>query len=460
MQESKIKDLTPILRNPNYFNNLNALENSSGNLQLSLRRSKSNFRNLALIAAHRGDTERPENNMKQLCCICMISINVLLIQGCGSPFYMGQHPSTWYRESASDIPQNIASLEKIAIRPSNIRPRLIVDRDHEGPTGDEVVLGTLAGIDFAGEMVSEDASGVLLLPIVLPLAMVAGAISGSMRAEIMEAQKESADQLLKFEHLPIPSEVMAEQVQSYFAEAPVIDSVLITAADPAPDDVDAIMTIEVQSLHIGITGHDASMTLTAVAELRGKDRSTISNRRVFNYTVKNTVTEWVVNDSERWNEFVNDAIHYFATRISEELFQKIRVRHVLRPIDTDTRTHTPMLAWELILLGGDNYADWEQPIEAEEARYTLEIYQADRLVYSANHIDGTRHTVQKPLPACTSFRWSVPPIYPMGNKTRAGNWMRERSFGLVIAETVPHVTLARNQRKHYPKFKTPCRAIK
>jgi hypothetical protein len=398
--------------------------------------------------------------MKQWCFIGMISISALLIQGCGSPFYMGQHPSTWYRESASDIPQNIASLEKIAIRPSNIAPRLIVDRDHDGPTGDEVALGTLAGIDIVGEMVSEDASGVLLLPIVLPLAMVAGAISGSMRAEIMEAQKESADQLLKFEHLPLPSEVMAEQVQGYFAEAPVIDSVLINAADPAPDDVDAIMTIEVQSLHIGITGYDASMTLEAVAELRGIDRSTSSKRRVFNYTVHNTVTEWVANDSERWNEFVTDALHYFATRISEEFFQKIRVRHVLRPIDTDTRNLTPMLAWELILLGGDNYTEWEQPIEAEQARYTLEIYQADRLVYSANHIDGTRHTVQKPLPACKSFHWSVQPIYPMGNKTRAGNWMREPSFWLIMLEAVPNAALARNQRKHYPKFKTPCRTTK
>lgn len=139
---------------------------------------------------------------------------VLLICGCGSPSYQGQHPSTRYRDRASDIPENIASLNRIAVKASDDRPGLIVERDHEGRTGDEVARGTLKGVDVAGEMVSEDASGVLLLPIVLPVAMIAGAIGGSMRAEVMAAQKEEADKLLEIERQPLPSQVLADHVQT------------------------------------------------------------------------------------------------------------------------------------------------------------------------------------------------------------------------------------------------------
>lgn len=380
----------------------------------------------------------------------------LLLCGCGNPLYQGQHPSTWYRDQVSSIPERVSSLERIAIKASDSRPSLIVERDHEGPTGTEVAAGTLAGIDVAGQIVSEDASGVILLPIVLPVAMIAGAIGGSMRAQIMKAQQESADELLSAERQPLPSKVMAGRVQAYFEEASVIDSVLIAPDATPPQAVDAVMIIEVQSLKIDIKGDNASMTITATAELRERDELGTMRDGIFAYTVNNGVEEWVENDTELWDEFVANALHYFATRISEDFFQKVRVRHVLRPIDTDTRSYSPTLAWELILLGGDNYAAWEAPIKAEDARYTLEIYQEDRLVYAAAHINSTRHTVQERLPGCKTYRWSVQPVYPHGQRSRAGAWMRERSFGLILSEANPQFAVPRNARKDFPRFRTPC----
>ena len=286
--------------------------------------------------------------------------------------------------------------------------------------------------------------------------MIAGAISGGMVAEIRAAQKAQADQFLEIERQPLPSEVMAKEVQSYFASTPVIDSVLIGTDAVPPDETDAVLTIEVQSLFIDIVGYDASMTIKAIADLRYKNDPVALRQQGFSYAVTNTLNDWVNNSTERWNEFVTNALHYFATRISEDFFQKIRLRHVLRPVDSDTRSYTPTLAWELILLGGDSYADWEQPVGAADARYTLEIYQADRLVYSAKHISGTRHTVQKSMEGCNTYRWSVQPVYPVGNRTLAGNWMRERNIGLVLTYNSPQLVQARNIRKDFPKFKTPC----
>ncbi len=147
--------------------------------------------------------------MKKRGGIYTLAAAVLMVCGCGSPMYMGQHPSTYYRDHVSEIPEEIASLEKIAVQPGKNRPSLIVERDHEGPTGTEVAEGTVAGIELTGQMIGEDPSGIILVPIILPVAMIAGAISGGMVAEIREAQKEQADQFLEIERQPLPSEVMA-----------------------------------------------------------------------------------------------------------------------------------------------------------------------------------------------------------------------------------------------------------
>ena len=198
------------------------------------------------------------------------------------------------------------------------------------------------------------------------------------------------------------------------------------------------------------------MTINAQASLRRTGDKQSLFRRTYSYPDRDSLKNWVDGDNARWTEFVDNARRYFTMRVSDDIFQKIILRHVLRSVNSGhTYSLTPEFEWELNLLGGDAYGDWTDQIDDSNVNYNLEIYDKNRLVYAAVRIPDNHHTVQKTLQGCKRYKWSVQPVYKVGDRTRVGEWMRKRTVGLVIMQNAAQ---HRDERKDFPTFSTPCQS--
>ena len=90
----------------------------------------------------------------------------------------------------------------------------------------------------------------------------------------------------------------------------------------------------------------------------------------------------------------------------------------------ETRSLTPTLAWDFELLGSS--PDTEGAVIA----WDLEIYDEQRPVYEAQHIQETQHAPAVPLEPCKTYRWSVRPTFSRDGVQRNGTWMRRAVTGM------------------------------
>jgi len=69
--------------------------------------------------------------------IALIASTSLLVTGCGSPFYMGQQPSTQYRYVGPRTMQGtLADIRIVTVRPGTEKPSLDIRGDYGRPTAD------------------------------------------------------------------------------------------------------------------------------------------------------------------------------------------------------------------------------------------------------------------------------------------------------------------------------------
>jgi hypothetical protein len=208
--------------------------------------------------------------------IAMISVISLATSGCGSIFYAGQQPSATHRPVDTDVSEEIrASITTVAVRPSNTRPGLYVEGDYGKTTptvGEGATAGAGAGLAATGEMMGEDPRALLLVPIILPLALIIGTVGGAAAAkvkqEIQEFRDDLTEKLSEESNPPLGVDILGETLRARLAKSHDIASILIDAENAVPENVDAIVDIRVRDLTIMVTGNEAIMTTSAVAELR------------------------------------------------------------------------------------------------------------------------------------------------------------------------------------------------
>jgi hypothetical protein len=386
-----------------------------------------------------------ENSAARMTGIALITAISLATSGCGSIFYTGQRPSATHRPVDTHVSEEIrASINTVAVRPSNTRPALYVEGDYGKTTptvGEGAKTGAGAGLAVTGEMISEDARAILLVPIILPVAMIVGTVGGAAAAkvqqEIQEFRDDLTEELSEESNPPLGVDILGEALRARLAKSHDIQTILIEAEDTVPANVDAIVDIRVKDLTIMVNGNDAIMTTSAVAELRLTDTNSIVYHKTFAYADKETLSDWVKDENALWTDYVDRARRHFTRAISNDFFEGVLLRHVLRPTkdgDNDqnsgkalwsstVKTATPTLSWELILLGDDAYGTWTDEIDATSATYELEVFNEGRLVYSANNIPTPYHEVESALDGCTTYSWSVRPHYQIDGRTRTGEWM-------------------------------------
>lgn len=402
--------------------------------------------------------------------VTTVTAIALVTGGCGAtPFYMGQQPTTGYGRSGEHMPETIREpIGSVRIVAGTDAPTLYVGGDYGTVTptpGEGAAAGAGAGVEFTGDMVAEDPRALILVPLVLPIAVVAGTIAGAAAAKIAQEIQEFRDGLTEDmagrTSETVPSAELAETLRQFVLRAPGVEP-----ADEAP----VSLAVTISDISVIVDGNDATLTTTADATLRDDETGSVLYTHTFGYSDRDTLRNWTDDDNALWDVYVENARQRIAREISEHFFETIITRHVLRPVrtasqagsrngnawDSRLKDNTPTLAWELFLLGGDDYDAWA--LDESRARFDLEIYDGPRLVYAARSIDGMRHDVGEALPPCKMLSWTVRPIYDLDGRTRAGEWMYRHSATERMMKT-QGVTFGGDNREiweGYAKIRTRC----
>jgi hypothetical protein len=375
--------------------------------------------------------------MKRLIEIGLALLATAAIGGCGGTgmFYMGQQPSVGYGHRVEHMPESVrVKVTSLAVVASEERPQLVVGGDYGrevSSTGEGAAEGVAAGVGVTGEMISEDPRALVLVPFVLPVAIVAGAVGGAAAAKIeQEVQKFReglADDLAAAEDRPGPGVGLANELTRELAR---LDDVRVV---PAGAPAEFTLTVAVTGIAVDTEEEDAIVTTDVMAELRSNPDGDLLHIDNFTYRDRASLRRWTKDDNARWGFYAEQARNHVAAEIAAQFFELIELRHVLRPRETATfgggwnsqlKTATPDLSWEYFLLGGDDY---DGRLQASDATFDLRIYDDRYLVYEARDIAGTEHRVAAPLENCKRLSWSVRPVHRFEGRTRAGEWMQYRS---------------------------------
>ena len=299
--------------------------------------------------------------------------------------------------------------------------------------------GGIAGSEIGsgvGTEIGPVSVGIPIPILTLPGAIIGG-IAGMTQREIQAFRDALTKDLANVASQPLSHDALASNVFWDLRRLPGLDSKLVAPTTPIPADTDAILYVSLSDVTIDVQGKDAIITTTATATLRrlsdGKD---IYDSPV-HYQDRDTLGNWNANDKALWHDFTNYARHYFGREIAAETFNRVALRHELRPTATKSvrrvkkndwkgvsKTLQPTLAWEFKLLGGDGYGAWAESLTEADIDYDVELYDAHRLVYAAKNVAEPTHTLDQPLEACKSYRWSVRPSYRVDGERKFGDWMR------------------------------------
>jgi len=346
------------------------------------------------------------------------------------------------------------SIRTVAVEASSSPATISVEGDYEKEvrtTGEGAATGAGAGLALTGQMIGEDSRAIILAPIILPAAVIIGSVGGATAAkvqqEIQEFRDELTDDLTEKSTNPVGASMLAASLNSRLEKLNDFEPLASTTQPESAAAADAVLEVGVIDLTIMVNGNDANMSTTAYAKLRRSSDGVIMYYDTYRYSQKDTLSNWVKDENALWVDYVDHARLHISREISNDFFEEIVLRHVLRPAGNDSstarsrgdfwhktsKTPTPTLSWELFLLGSDAYGEWTDRIDAGAVTYELEIYDEHELVYAADDIDTPHHEVQEALDVCETYSWSVRPLYHIDGKTRAGEWMNFlKGFGRVF----------------------------
>ena len=301
--------------------------------------------------------------------------------------------------------------------------------------------GLVGGMDAGSRMgtISKEIGGV---PVNIPIPGLAlpgailGGLTGATRRQIQEFRDALTEQIANAESPPLRSDGLAIDTFWGVRKRPEIDSNLFSANVEIADDTDAVLYVAFDDLTINVDGADAIISTSAVATLRKHPEGNELYQSVVYYEDRDRLRDWTANDNAVWRSYTNFARYFLGREIAADVFNRVQLTHELQPVASDTakmarreantlvaETVVPTLAWESMLTPGS--ADtWAREIDESQIVYDLEIFDDRQLVYDAQGISGSSHTLLYELEACQTYYWSVKPSYRAEGDVRFGTWMR------------------------------------
>jgi hypothetical protein len=334
------------------------------------------------------------------------------------------------------------SLRKVVVKPGGSPANEEIGGDY-----DQETLGLDGGIVYgASKGTVSTQAGPVNLSIPIPMlqipAMIAGGIAGATQQEIQEFRDALTEDLADASSQQIINDKIASDVYNEIRTMPNLEPQVFARETAVPEDTDAILYVNVGQLLIDVEEDEAIITATVDATMHrhGYDRDVYET--TIQYQDRDTLRNWTANDNAAWRNYANFARHYVGREIADRVYGSAGVTEVLRPVKSKTvsvskrdpwegssKKLSPTLAWELELPADDGNPAWAASIDESNIFYDVEIYDLQRPVYRALRVPDPEHTVNAPLKACQTYRWSVRPVYNVGGDVRYGAWMRSGTEG-------------------------------
>lgn len=273
------------------------------------------------------------------------------------------------------------------------------------------------------------------IPLLREIGMIVGGITGSAQRQLQELRDRLTDDLSDAVEQPLTNSALATDVFWELKNVGSVEPKLFAVTTPIPEGTDAILYVSIDELTLNVQKKEAIITTSATARLeRLSDNATLYRREV-KYEDRDTLSNWLKNDSVLWEQYRVFARHYIGREISAELYERVALQANLAPVATDSiksvkkndwqgrsESLTPTLAWQFELTG-----DAASAAQDADILWDIEIYDSNRPVYSAQQVPGLMHTVTVPLEACKTYRWTVRPSYHREGDSKNGWWMRDAS---------------------------------
>ena len=273
------------------------------------------------------------------------------------------------------------------------------------------------------------------IPLLREIGMIVGGITGSAQRKVQELSDQLTEDLSDAVEQPLTNSALATDVFWGLKNVSSLDPKLFAVTTPIPEGTDAILYISIDALTLNVQKREAIITTSATARLeRLSDRSTLYRREV-KYEDRDTLGNWLENDSVLWHQYRVFARHYIAREISAELYERVGLPADVAPVASPTiksvkkslwqgrsESLTPTLTWQHELSG-----DAASALEGADVLWDVEIYDASRPVYSARQVSGLQHTLTTALEPCKTYRWTVRPSYHKAGDRKNGWWMRAMS---------------------------------
>lgn len=330
---------------------------------------------------------------------------------------------------------------------SEVRQLVVVANDEatrESITGsyEEATPGLVGGINEGANLgtIATEIGGVnvsLPVPILTIPGAVYGGLSGTMKREIQEFRDELTEELANAESHPLTNDGLALDVHHNLSRLPQLDTKLIASSVAVPEATDAVLSVAFSDVAIHVEDEEAILTVSAVAELRRNSDGATVYKRMMQYVDRDTLANWNRNSRALWRDYANFASHYLGRELAAEVFSRILVAHEMQPDETSTvrrdrkdkhrfktKSVTPELAWTFATREQGESSSSAKRVERSAISYDVEIYDNHRLVYSRKRIAEPRHVIGGELQPCTSYRWSVRPVFDDGTDIAYGEWMR------------------------------------
>jgi len=385
---------------------------------------------------------------------------------------IGIQSSPEIQQSATHMSEEVrASVSKIVILASEGQSGEAVTGDYEKSTPG--LLGGMADGSGIGTIPVE-VGGVPIgipIPVLREIGMIVGAISGSAQREIQDFRDALTEDLKDAVDQPLSNDSLANDVYWGLRNVSSVQPKILALTTPVPEDTEALLFVALSELTINVQEDEAIIATTATARLQRRSDGVNLYRREVTYEDRDTLKNWMKDDAVLWREYRSFARHYLGREISAELYERVELSHELTPAKSkslkpvknrdwqvESKSLRPTLVWNLELSGGSEYGEWVNNIDPSSIAWDLEIYDAQRPVYTAKQFNGASHTPDMPLEACKVYRWTVRPTYHVDGVRKNGEWMRllpegaddNGNVGRVVSEAHAYI-------QDFPSFKTSCR---
>jgi hypothetical protein len=378
------------------------------------------------------------NDMKNVC-IQNGRAGVLIALILSAGWASGQENVTAATDAPTAMPESVrVSIESVVVSPG-LSPLQREVTGTYGKTTPGLVEGAMDGSDI-GRGPSKDV-GPISLGIPIPILTIPGAIFGGLSGMTQEAIQEFRDtlteDLAKSASQPLNNSALASTVFSSVRQVNGLDAKMAAQTQPVPQGSDVVLYVGLTGVEIDVQGSDAIITTKALATLRRISDGIDLYEREAQYQDRDTLRNWTADKNALWRQYATYARHFLGRELAAEVFDRVDLPVELRPAETKTvsrvkrndwqgvsRSSTPTLAWAFELLEDASSGELMGKIDSASVTWDLEIYDLNRLVYSARQLPDQSHRVEIELPGCQTYRWSVRPSYRFGTSNRFGDWMR------------------------------------